>query len=217
MLSAAPAISLVEPFREARAGKSLGLLRPKGADRHQLVLRPVRLNDGEALQSYFRRLSRESRFNRVLGFTSELAPAELERTLTANGRERLSWLLTSTAETGEIVVGETRMAVSCAERSAEFSMSIADDWRRLGVGSALLREIERKAAADGVEWLFGDVLRTNDAMIALAQSRDFDLERGLEGRLLRVRRRLVDVAPELPCQQWAEIVASHHSLTWGTQ
>ena len=90
-------------------------------------------------------------------------------------------LLTWTAETRETVVGETRMALSCAERTAEFSMSIADDWRRLGVGSALLEEIESKAAADGIEWLFGDVLRTNEAMIALARSRGFRLEMGLEG------------------------------------
>jgi GNAT superfamily N-acetyltransferase len=41
-------------------------------------------------------------------------------------------------------------------------MSIADNWRRLGLGSALLQEIERKAAADGIELLFGDTLRTNE-------------------------------------------------------
>jgi hypothetical protein len=36
-------------------------------------------------------------------------------------------------------------------------MSIADDWRHLGAGSAMLQEIERKAAADGIELLFGEV------------------------------------------------------------
>ena len=69
------------------------------------------------------------------------------------------------------------MALSCAERAGEFGMSIADDWRRLGVGSALLEEIERKAAADGIEWLFGDTLRTNAGMIALARAGAFALGR----------------------------------------
>jgi GNAT superfamily N-acetyltransferase len=95
--------------------------------------------------------------------------------LAANGRDTLTLLVISTMEDHERVVGEARVALSCAERAGEFSMSIADGWRRLGVGSALLEEIERKAAADGIEWLFGDTLRTNETMIALARGRGFRL------------------------------------------
>jgi GNAT superfamily N-acetyltransferase len=83
-------------------------------------------------------------------------------------------------------------------------MSIADGWRRLGVGAALTAEIERNAADDGIERLTGDVLPTNDAMIALALSRGFSLWPGLEGRLLRIEKRL-SAAPDLPCLKWAEI------------
>ena len=84
-------------------------------------------------------------------------------------------------------------------------MSIADDWRRLGVGSALLDEIERKAAAHGIEWFFGAALRTNEGMIALARNRGFSLATGLEPRLVRIQKRLEDAAPDLPCRKWAEI------------
>jgi GNAT superfamily N-acetyltransferase len=128
----------------------------------------------------------------------------LARALGANGRDTLTLLLTSTAEDREKVVGEARVALSCAERAGEFAMSIADDWRRLRVGSALLLEIERKAAADGIEWLFGDTLRTNEGMIALARAHGFSLAAGLEPRLVRVQRRLEDAAPDLPCRKWAE-------------
>jgi GNAT superfamily N-acetyltransferase len=216
MLSAAPSNPVVEPARAAYASESafdatrsgLRVLRPKGLPQAWLALRPAGGSDGDALQNYFRALSPQSRYNRVLIAANELAPAELARALAANGRETATLLLTWRAETRETVVGETRMALSCAERTAEFSMSIADDWRRLGVGSALLEEIERRAAADGIEWLFGDVLRTNEAMIALARRRGFRLEMGLEGRLLRIQKRLDDAAPDPPCRQWAEIVAS---------
>jgi hypothetical protein len=37
----------------------------------------------------------------------------------------------------------------------------------------LLSEIERKAAADGIEWLFGDSLRTNNTLIALTRGSGF--------------------------------------------
>jgi GNAT superfamily N-acetyltransferase len=219
MLSAPRPSPFVEPLREADARESaleatrsaLRVLRPSGIPHVSLALRAAGSRDGDVLQSYFRALSPQSRYNRVLVAASELAPAELARALAANGRDRVTLLLTWMAESCETVVGETRMALSCEERTAEFSMSIADDWRRLGVGSALLEEIERRAAADGIEWLFGDVLRTNEAMIALARSRGFRLEMGLEGRLVRIQKRMDDAAPDPPCRQWAEIVASDNS------
>ena len=152
-----------------------------------MALRPARFSDGDALQTYVRGLSPRSRYNRFLGAVNELPASELARALAANGRDTLTLLLTSTAEDRETVVGEARVALSCAERAGEFSMSIADDWQRLGVGSALLEEIERKAAADGIELLFGDTLRTNEGMIALARGRGFRLGPGFEPRLVRIR------------------------------
>jgi GNAT superfamily N-acetyltransferase len=193
------------------------VLRPNGMPRMGLVLRPARLSDGEALQGYFRALSPQARYNRVLAAANELPPSEMARALAANGRDRQTLLLTWAAETGETVVGETRLALWCTERTAEFSMSIAEDWRRLGVGGALLEEIESRAAADGIEWLYGDVLRTNEAMIALARRRGFRLEMGLEGRLVRIQKRLDDAAPDPPCQRWAAIVARDHAPYWRAQ
>ena len=133
------------------------------------------------------------------------------RALAANGRDTQTLLLTSTAENRETVVGEARVALSCAERTGEFGMSIADDWRRLGVGSTLLEDIERKAAADGIEWLLGDTLLTNEGMIALARSRGFRLGAGIEPRLLRIQKRLEDPAPDVPCRKWAEIAGGANS------
>jgi GNAT superfamily N-acetyltransferase len=172
-----------------------------------VALRPARLSDGDVLQTYVRALSAQSRYNRFLGAANELSASELARTLAANGRDALTLLLTSTAAGRETAVGEARVALWCAERAGEFSLSIADDWRHLGLGSALLEEIERKAAADGIELLFGDVLRTNGEMIGLARRHGFEVGQGLEGRLVRIEKRLDDAAPDLPCRKWSEIAA----------
>jgi hypothetical protein len=99
------------------------------AERWSLALRPARSSDGDALQTYVRGLSPQSRYNRFLGVASELPASELARTLAANGRDTQSLLLTSTAEDRETVVGEARVALWCAKRAGEFSMSIADDRR----------------------------------------------------------------------------------------
>jgi GNAT superfamily N-acetyltransferase len=108
-------------------------------------------------------------------------------------------------EDRETVVGEARMALSCAKRTGEFGMSIADDWQHIGVGSAVLHEIERKAAADGIELLLGDTLRTNDGMIGLARARGFRLGSGFEARLVRILKRLDDTASDLPCRRWNKV------------
>ena len=144
---------------------------------------------------------------------SELPASELARALAANGRDTLTLLLTSMAEDRETVVGEARVALSCARRAGEFGMSIADGWRGLGVGSALLEEIERKAAADGIELLFGDTLRTNEGMIGLARGHGFRLMPGLEPRLLRIQKRLDDAAPDLPCRKWNETAGAAEHRT----
>jgi GNAT superfamily N-acetyltransferase len=203
----------VEPAPHTRANEStlcpgsseLLTLRAKGKPDVRLVLRPVCSTDGEGLQNYIRGLSPRSRYNRFLGATSELPASELARALAANGRDTMTLLVTSRVAAREKVVGEARAALSCVERAGEFGMSIADDWRHLGVGSAVLQAIERKAAADGIEFLFGDTLRTNEAMIGLALGRGFRLEPGLEPPLVRIRKRLDDPAPDLPCQKWSEI------------
>jgi GNAT superfamily N-acetyltransferase len=202
----------VEPAPHANANESAPdsghsefcMLRGERLPDIRLALRPARSSDGDALQTYVRGLSPQSRYNRFLGAANELPASELARALAANGRDTLTLLLTSTVEDREAVVGETRVALSCAERAGEFSMSIADDWQHVGVGSALLHEIERKAAADGIEMLFGDTLWTNEGMIGLARGCGFHLEPGFEPRLVRIQKRL-DAAPDLPCRKWKEI------------
>jgi hypothetical protein len=67
----------------------------------------------------------------------------------------------------------------------------------------LLRNIEERAAGDGIEDLVADTLRTNESMIGLARARGYRVGAGVEARTLRLSKRLADVAPDLPCSKWA--------------
>jgi acetyltransferase len=156
------------------------------------ALRPIQPFEGEALQDHFRRLSSEARYYRLLGGASELPASELARALGADGFNTLTLVLVHRAAIGETIIGEARVAHSHAERTCEFAMSIAGEWRRLGLGSALLSAIENLAVESDMKWLFGDVLRSNAAMIALARGQGFGLETGVEARLVQVRKGLSD-------------------------
>jgi acetyltransferase len=162
------------------------------------VLRPIRPGEGEGLQTYFRRLSPAARYYRLFGGASELPASELARALAADGVDTLTLLLAYRAADRETIVGEARVAFSGVAREGEFAISMAEGWRRMGLGSALIAGIENLARQSGAAWLFGDVLRDNAAMIALACSQGFRLEPGLETRLVRVRKRLSDASRVTP-------------------
>ena len=93
----------VEPALRAHADESVfgadhsefRMLRARRFPDIGLALRPACLSDGDALQTYVRGLSPQSRYNRFLGAASELSASELARALAANGCDALTLLLTS--------------------------------------------------------------------------------------------------------------------------
>lgn len=176
--------------------------RSRGVEATELFLRPVRSDDGDALQNYVRGMSLQSRTNRFFGPLRELPPTELARAIGANDLDRLTLLLVTQSAETETVIGEARVALSCATREGEFGLSLADDFRGRGLGSVLLGLIEDRAASDGIETLFGDTLIINESMIGLARARGYRLSRGMEARTVRMTKKLAGVAPDLPCRKW---------------
>ena len=73
----------------------------------------------------------------------------------------------------ETIVGEARYAFDADTGSFEFGLSIDDRWQGHGIGSALLKNLECRAAAFGATRLFGDTLRSNEVMIGLARKSGF--------------------------------------------
>jgi GNAT superfamily N-acetyltransferase len=139
-----------------------------------VTVRPVRDADAAALQDYFHRLSDASRYSRMLGATRELPPRELDRILHGD-RDHLALILTTSRAGFDEVIGEARLAHDIGTDEVEISLSVADDWQRSGIGGALFDHLQRLAESFGAVELYGDALRTNAAMLALARSRGFAL------------------------------------------
>src|SRR5258705_9268639 len=126
-----------------------------------VTVRFVEPRDAEALQNYFRSLTTRSRYNRFLGATRELPPSLLEDFIHIGEADRFSVVATMLVDGRETIVGEARYAFESDTASIEFGLSIDDRWQGHGIGKALLKNLECRAASFGAERLFGDTLRSN--------------------------------------------------------
>src|SRR6476659_7825368 len=168
-----------------------------------LTVRFVEPRDAGSLQGYFRSLSVRSRYNRFLGAISELPRTELDHFIHVGEDDRFSVVATMLVDGIETVVGEARYAFEPDTASFEFGLSIDDRWQGQGIGQALLKNLECRAAAFGAKRLFGDTLRSNAAMIGLARKSGFAfMPSPGDWKLVRFEKH-IDVAPqEIPCASW---------------
>jgi GNAT superfamily N-acetyltransferase len=185
-------------------------------DGRTVTVRLVAPDDGEVLQHYFGKLSIRSRYNRFLGAVSELPASELDRFVHAGENDRFSVIAVMMIEGHEIVVGEARYGFEAASADFEFGISIDDRWQGQGVGAALVRNLECRAAALGAIRIFGDTLRSNEAMITLARRLGFAFTRHPDDwKLVRFEKPIDPIHPDIPCASWklvaerrtAEVVA----------
>lgn len=169
----------------------------------RLALRFVEPRDADRLQAYVRGLSIPSRYRRFLGAASELPPSLLEDFTHAGEDDRFSVIATASIDGVERIVAEARYALNVDQASVEFGLSVDDLWQGHGIGAALMQNLECRAAALGATRLFGDGLRSNDVMIALARKAGFALVHSPgDWRMVRFEKQIASAAQHSPCASW---------------
>jgi GNAT superfamily N-acetyltransferase len=104
------------------------------------------------------------------------------------------------------MIGELRYAVP-SDSACEFAISVADDWRGKGLGRLLLDDLQCRMRALGVESLVGDVLRSNDTMLAFARKAGFDIAaQSGDPRAVRIVKDISAPQAGVPCD---ELVSPH--------
>ncbi|MCP3475305.1 GNAT family N-acetyltransferase [Bradyrhizobium sp. CCGUVB1N3] len=168
-----------------------------------LTLRFVEPRDTEELQHYFRSLSSRSRYNRFFGALSELPKALLHDFTHVGERERFSVIATMMVDGFETVVGEARYAFHAETSAVEFGLSVDDRWQGHGIGTALLKNLECRAAAFGAEHIFGDTLRSNAVMVSLARKSGFAfVNHPDDWKLVRFDKEIAIEPKDIPCASW---------------
>jgi RimJ/RimL family protein N-acetyltransferase len=182
-------------------------LRSRAGD--AVTVRFVEPRDAEPLQAYIRSLSTRSRYNRFLGAISELPQTLLARFIDVGEAEQFSAVATMMFDGYETIVGEVRYAFHAGDSSIEFGLSIDDRWQGHGIGKALLKNLECRAVSFGTERIFGETLRSNEQMIALARRAGYAFTASPgDWKLLRFEKQ-IDVEPrDIPCASWKLAAAS---------
>ena len=178
----------------------------------KITVRFVEPRDGEELQTYYRSLSARSRYNRFLGAMSELPKPVLDHFTHVGLDEGFTVIATMQVDGFETIVGEARYAFHAEDSSLEFGLSIEDRWQGHGIGSALMKSLECRAAALGATRLFGDTLRSNQSMMALARkSGHAFVQHPDDWKLVRFQK-AINVAPkDIPCASWRIAAAARQA------
>ncbi len=172
------------------------LLYLPGGER--VTVRPAGPQDAESIQAYIHGLSPASRHSRFLGSLNELSPGEIHRMTRADRWSERTLIVEIAVEGGRRMIGEARYAVAPDRLGCEIAVSVAEAWRRRALGTQLLANLARRTKGLRVRYLFGDVLRSNEAMKALARKLDFGITAPIgDARLVRITKDLAFAALSL--------------------
>jgi GNAT superfamily N-acetyltransferase len=173
------------------------------SDGMALNVRFVEPRDTDELQHYFRALSTRSRYNRFFGAISELPSGLLHDFLEVGERDRFTVVATMMVDGFETIVAEARYALHAETATLEFGLSVDDRWQGHGIATALMKNLECRAAALGAEHMFGETLRSNETMVSLARKSGFRfVNHPDDWKLVRFDKEITVAPKEIPCASW---------------
>jgi acetyltransferase len=166
---------------------------PRG---EQFVLRPVLPQDQGLLQDFYESLSPRSRRLRFHGAVKGLSPQALSAMAEVDPARHLALVVTFVSEGVETLVADARYVVDETGRGGEFAIAVSDVWQRRGIAARALSGLVKAARLQGLDWLWGDVLDGNAAMLGLMERAGFYRSAMPDDGIARFERSVMqDLAP----------------------
>jgi GNAT superfamily N-acetyltransferase len=139
----------------------------------QFVLRPVLPQDRPLLGDFFTSLSPRSRRLRFHGGVKSLSQAALRYMTEVDHDSHLALVVTVVAEGVETIVADARYVVDETRRGGEFAIAVSDVWQRRGIAERAMAGLRKAARQQGLDWLWGEVMEDNTAMLGLMKRTGF--------------------------------------------
>ena len=137
-------------------------------DGREVLLRPIRPEDEAAHSEFISRLSPEDSRFRFFHYVRTMPHSQLARLTQIDYEREMSFIAVLDAGTPQ-TVGAVRTVADPDNETAELSIVVRSDLKRLGLGTRLLAKAIEYCRGRGTRELAGDVLGGNRAMLGLAR------------------------------------------------
>lgn len=146
-------------------------------DGRQVTLRPIAEADAAEIEQAFERLSAQSRYHRFLRHIKSLDSAVLQRGVHPRPGRDCAFVATIAAADGIDIVGAAQYVRvdEDDDRVCEFSVTVAEDWRRCDLAATLISALWPQARQDGYRIMEGWVAASNTPMLELTRKLGFVL------------------------------------------
>ncbi len=156
----------------------------------EVLVRPIRASDEEALQRLFYELSNESRYQRFMAHKSVHSHEEMRRLVDADYAASVALVVTEPA--AGAIVAMARYDVDLGTGFADIAFVVRDDWQRLGVGTCLMRRMIEIGRSKAVAGFTADVLPGNLGMMLVFQQSGLVVQSRFDGGCYHLSMRLLE-------------------------
>jgi acetyltransferase len=157
-------------------------------DDGEMLLRPIRPDDGDRHLAFLARLDPEDIRMRVFSSRRSIAPSELARLTQIDYEREMAFVATIAGADGQPeTIGTVRAVTDANNARAEFGIMVRSDLKGRSLGFLLMKKMIRYCRERGTGELVGDVLRENAAMLKLAGALGFETVAGEDKGFVRIR------------------------------
>lgn len=145
-------------------------------DGTSVLIRPIREDDIERERAFVDGLSVQTKRFRFLGGVSHLTQAELQEFCAIDLDHKMAFVALPRSNGQEIQVGVVRyVADTDSNDSAEIALTVADEWKHMGLEQVLLQHLIDFARSKGIQRLYSMELASNIDFARLARECGFSV------------------------------------------
>jgi acetyltransferase len=143
----------------------------------ELLLRPIRPEDGERLAAFYAKATSSDLRLRFFMARREVPHSELARYCQIDYEREMTFIALAPQDESGVaaMAGEVRAVCDPDNVRAEFAIQVAAPWQRKGLGRALMEKLLRYLRERGTEEITGQCLAENAGMATLARHLGFEV------------------------------------------
>lgn len=142
-------------------------------DGAEVLVRPIRPEDGKSEASFVENLSAESRYFRFMHGLGRLTPLMLVRFTQIDYDREMALVAVPPGSEEQRIIAVARYVTNADGISCEFALTVADEWHARGIGTLMMERLIEVAAERSLATMMGEVLVRNTRMLRLCKRLGF--------------------------------------------